>query len=131
MCADAVALLMLFAADAVTLRVCRCASAAARLPLRICRCASAAVPGFAGFRAHRGCWASQCAGGLARGVRVAELVAGGNAATCGVAIGAGDELVAVTAIKVGGGVASWVLVGTQALHLSSFSSLNSCPLLSL
>ena len=42
----------------------------------------------------------QCVGGLAKGVRVAELVEGGNAATCGTAIGTGDELVAVTAVKV-------------------------------
>lgn len=46
-------------------------------------------------------------GGLAKGVRVAELVEGGNAATCGTAIGAGDELVAVTAVRVGGLREEW------------------------
>jgi hypothetical protein len=53
------------------------------------------------------CWFVQCVGGLAKGVRVAELVEGGNAATCGTAIGAGDELVAVTAVRVGGLREEW------------------------
>ena len=61
------------------------------------------------------------AGGMSKGVRVLEVVEGGNAAACPVAIVPGDELVALTGIK---------LVGAkyEVLPLLSSPLYPSCPL---
>ena len=59
---------------------------------------------------------------LPKGVRVCEVLEGGNAANCGTPIGVGDELVAATGVKIQGAKWERQLVGTQTLDFDTIMS---------